>query len=623
MPQNIENLGPAERIIQALLAYSDHMIHNRIGFCQKDTHSVVGAKWTYAIFREVNGEKVVFTKSKIGKKDVETRVGVLTDTKQVREGGKIVGEFRKAGIFPEVAEWMYRQVAEVYKLDNEFAARWASHAFGQEHRDLKVVLAAFMLVQARKGDPVLDAGKVAFHDEDYRDVGEAMLLLTDKDKNMSPKLLLRVREILTMPAIAKMNFDLGFAKTDRHPFYGRWETVVQKWLSFREGNPKMLNGLIKGGMRKTVQDLARYAHYKPVAPKFFELLRWEQHQSKKGHRTLAIGTEIAKAETWDALTEKEICEKITAEKFGWMAIVARIPKTVGVTQAIMAAAIESGSFSNKHLIIATPTLEELGLLQVPEIKAKWEKAIKEADDMRAANIATRVKSKEVQEKLSEAADNALKKATEEVTKNLRVYFMVDISSSMHGAIEAAKGYLSRFLQGFPPDRIHISTFNTVGKVIEIKHASAAGVENAFRGVAASGGTDYGAGILVLQNFRPKADEDVLFFFVGDEGHMATDFVRAVQNSGLNPLAFGLVPIVSHQYGRADKVRVTAAKLGIPCFEVDEKVFADPYAIPRTIRNLVAATPVGQVGYNIAKATPRLTLVDTIMKTKLLTKPQWA
>ncbi len=164
--------------------------------------------------------------------------------------------------------------------------------------------------------------------------------------------------------------------------------------------------------------------------------------------------------------------------------------------------------------------------------------MKAADDMRAANIAARVKGKETREKLVEAADNAVKKALEETTKNLRVYFMVDVSGSMEGAIEAAKGHIARFLQGFAAERVHVSIFNTTGREIRIPHASAAGVENAFRGVVAGGGTDYGAGVRALQARKPLADEDVLFIFVGDEE--ATAFDAAVTASGLAPLAFGLV-----------------------------------------------------------------------------------
>ena len=623
----IETLGPAERIIQALLAYTDHAVHNRPGMIVPDGRFNVGVRWEPVTHKE-EGEpkqKVVYKLSKVGKKTVRTRVGVLQDNGKIVEAGREVGEYRAAGLFPEVAVWMYKEVAEVWKLDNEFAARWASYAFGQEHRDLKVILAAFMLCQSRKGDPIVDGGKVAFYDEDFRDVGEAMMLLSRKDgKDFNPKLLLRIHDVLSLPGIAAINRELGFGRSARRPFYGRWDKAVEKWLRHREQNPKMLEGLMKAGFRSTVMELARRVGFKPETTKFFEILRWKQAQAKDGRRQLAIGQVMAAAETWVGMTEEQICEKIVKEKPNFKRVVGLLPKEVGVTRAIMSAAIEAGALSDKDLIIYTPTLEELGLLEVQDVKDRWNRAIKAADDMRAANIATRVKSKETKEQLQEAADGALQKAVEETMKGMRVYFMVDVSGSMSTAIEAAKSHVARFLQGFPQDRVHVSVFNTQGREIQIRVASAAGVENAFKGLKASGGTDYGAGIRVLQAHKPKDDEDVLMIWVGDEE--AQPFADAVQRSGLRPMAFGFVKVggqtaIGGFYG-GSAVRDTAAQLGIPCFMISEQTFADPYAIPRTIRALVAATPIGKT-VTQAVVVPRVTLVETILKQELLKLPAWA
>ena len=56
--------------------------------------------------------------------------------------------------------------------------------------------------------------------------------------------------------------------------------------------------------------------------------------------------------------------------------------------------------------------------------------------------------------------------------------------------------------------------------------------------------------------------------------------------------------------------------------IDEKTFADPYAIPRIVRALIAATPVGKPTKGKARVA-RITLVDQIMTTPLLQKPAWA
>jgi len=614
-----EKLGPAEKILQTLLNQTDHMVHNRPGMVTPDARHTAGVRWVPVTHKEEAGQRIVYELTKVGKKTTKVRRGVMRPDSKIVEGGKVVGEYRAPGLFPEVAGWVYRQVAEVWKMDNEFAARWASYAFAQEHRDLKVVLAAFMLVQTRKGDPVRDGGQIAFYDEDFRDVGEAMLLSHRRDgKDLNPKLLLRVHDLLKLPGVAAINRELGFGNSTRRPFLGRWSKTVEKWLQFREENPKLLEGLIKAGFKNTVKDLARAVGYKPETPKFFEVLSWAQDQAKDGRRQMLIGVEMARGEIWEELTEAQICERIVASKPDWKRIVGLLPKKFGVTRAILSAAVESGSLSNKDLIILTPTLEELGLLEVREVKAKWEIALKKAeDDMRAANIARNVKSKDVQEQLQAAADTALQKAVEQVVKNLRIYVLIDISGSMGQSIEKAKGLLGKFLQGFPPDRTHVAVFNTAGRIVEIKHPSAAGVANAFRGISAEGGTTHGAGVLALAKFSPKDDEDALFIFIGDGGERKS-FETYVTQSKLRPMAFGFLMLPGENFGAIDQ---TAAALGIPCFRIQENTFDDVYAIPRTIRALVAATPVGVVAR--VAATPRVTLVDTILKTELLRKPAWA
>lgn len=444
------------------------------------------------------------------------------------------------------------------------------------------------------------------------------------DTDLDPKELLRIHDVLTLPSVAAINRELGFGGSARKPFLGRWPRVVSKYLRHREDNSKILDSQIKAGFRSQLMQLAQRVGYRPQAPVFFQKLRWKQQQADDGRRTIAIGDAVPTAETWEGLSEPEICLRIASQHPNWKRIVALLPTTIGVTRAVMSASIAFGGLSDRDLIILTPTLEELGLLTVPDVRARWEKATQAATDMRASNIARNVHNQEIKEQLQNAADIALQREVKEVVNNIRIYFIVDTSGSMEGSIEAAKTQIAQFLQGFPQDRLHVSVFNTSGRIIEIRHPSAAGVKNAFQGIKASGGTDYGAGVRVLHNFKPKAGEDVIFIFVGDEE--APAFAEAVRASGLRPLSFGLLKAgpAGQALGRQtrDAVRRTAAELGIPCFPIDERTFTDPYAIPRTIRNLIAATPVG-ITPTSATAKPRLTLVDQILQTELLKKPVWA
>jgi len=644
MPTN-ENLGPAERIIETLLSNAGHLYHGRPGLVTTRPRAPFPT-WELATHKVEGAETVVYKKVRVGKREHKEKVGALRagpERKVFNGGAAAVGEYRKPGVMPEVAAYLYRQVAEVWKVDNEFLARWASYAFlREEHRDLKVVLAAFLLCQTRRGDPLRD-GDQTFRDADYRAVGEAMLLLTKsdvkarreyaplwqvKDKDgkereepltFDAKMLLRVHEVLTLPGVAAINRELGFGRSARTPFLGRWRDAATAWLRFREQNPKALGGLVKSGQRTAVTNLAHLCGYKPEDEAFFQALRWKQKQAKDGRRSIAIGKAVKAAETWAGKSEEEVCQLIVKERPGWKRLTSLLPK--GLTKAIVAAAIEAGSLSDKDLVILTPTLEEMGLLEDCGVRARWEAAVKQADDTRAANIARNVRTEAVKEKLQEGADAALQSAVAAVVaeRDLLVLVVVDRSGSMEHSIVRAREILGKLVQAFPLDHLHVVAFNTVGRRIKIERASKAGVDAAFRGLSATGGTSHGQAFMALRDTPPKADQDVVAIIIGDEAESGGGtFEPAVTASGMCPMAFGLVKLPGED---GSSVQRTATKLGIPCFMVDEKIFDDAYAVPRTLRALVASTPVTQVAARPA-AKPRETMIEAVLKAPLLQKPSW-
>jgi hypothetical protein len=625
LQQRIEQLGPAERIVGALTNFMDHVVHNRPGMVVKDPTSALGVKWEPVIWKEEDGKKVVYRSQKVGRRTERVKVGAMNGDYQIKEGRRVVGEYRKPGLFPESAAYLYEQVAKVWQLDNEFAARWASWAFPRDHKDMKVVLCAFMLVQSRTGDPVIEDGKILFYDEDYRNVGEAMCLIRAK-VDLSPKHLLRVGDVLNLKEIAEINRKMGFGKSARNPARGRYYKVVEKWLRYREENPAMLEGLVKAGFRTTVMKLARRVGYKPTSDRFFEILRWKQDQSKDGRRTMAVGKKVKKADTWEGKDEREICEIISKAKLNWKSIVGRLPKDVGMTRAIVAAAVEAGCMSLQDLIILTPTLEELGLLKEPDVEKRWKAAVEQAENQRALNIAKNVRTKEAKEGLQEAVDKATEKAMTEATKDMRVYCVIDKSGSMQGALEKAQEYLTRFLGGFPLERLHVSVFNTTAVELTIRAPKAAAVRQAFMGHSAGGGTDYSLGVQVLARHKPLEGEDALIIFVGDEADSSVNgaekLAETVRRSGINPSAFGLLKVLGTDlHGHA--VTQAANLLGIPCFNVDTQMFTsdDPYAVTRMLRDLVASTPV--IGTRTGRVPARKSLVEEILGTALLKKPVWA
>ena len=487
------------------------------------------------------------------------------------------------GLHVAAAVRLYERLLEIYRLNTDLMAHFASYALKEtDWRDLKVACAALMLVQGKSGQPVKeDDGEVAFYDDDLRALGEAMLLFYEKKsaRMMTPKAVLRVAQLLETDEIARLNKRAGF--------------------------------------KETIKAIARKCGYKPESQAFFEVLGWKQSQAKAGHRTVGLGKlELQKQERFDGLSEAEICEAIVEQSLEYKDVVGRLPKDVGLTPAIMAALLPT--LSDKDLRIMTPTLEELGLMADAEVRQRWERAIATATDQRALNIAKNVRSKEVREKLEQAADVAAQKAVAEATKDVdvRVMFLIDKSGSMQGAIEQSTEALSKILAGFPVDKVHIATFDTTGTVLVPKAASRAAVQHMLKGIHANGGTVHGAGVRAIHRAGvtfPDAARLVVIV-VGDEaGESGDQLARAFTECGYRPSALALLVSVAGNAARGNTVRACSAFMRVPFSEVNVSHFDDPYQVTRVLKALLDA-PVA-VG-----AAPQLGWVERVMKTKLLALP---
>ena len=461
-----DQMGPAEKLLDLVLNSSAHLWHNRPGIS-------VNREWFPA-----------------------------RGSKKPRRGVRV-----KPGLFVPAAVNLYTRLLELYQLNADLMAHFASYALlHTDWRDLKVACCALMLVQPRAGEPVHDDdGAVGFYDDDYRALGEAMILHYKRKsaRMLTPKAVLRVGELLEVREIAQLNRSAGFADpASRKPPLGRWKKAARRWLELREKNRPMLEGLVRAGYKNTIKKLARKVGYKPQSADFFALLGWKQKQAAGGHRELGLdGLELVKAERFDGLAEAEICETIVTQKLGYKEVVGRLPSDVGLTPAIMVTLLPS--LSDRDMRQLTPTLEDLGLMAEPTIRQRWEQAVVKATDQRALNIAKNVRSKELRDKLEEASDHAARKAVSDATggRDVRVMFLIDKSASMQGAIEKSKEALSRILAGFPSDKVHIATFDTMGTVLYPKAASRAAVQHMLKRFYAAGGTMHLSAVQALVSRR--------------------------------------------------------------------------------------------------------------------------
>jgi hypothetical protein len=378
----------------------------------------------------------------------------------------------------------------------------------------------------------------------------------------------------------------------------------------------MLHGLAKAGYKETIKSIARKCGYKPESQAFFEVLGWKQKQAKRGHRTVGLtGLKLEKSNRFDDLSEAEICEAIEAQKLSYKEAVGRLPKGLGLTPAILAALVPS--LSDRDLRILTPTLEELGLMADAEIRARWERAIASAEDQRSLHIAKNVKNKGLREKLEEAADAAAKKAVTAATKDadVRVMVLIDKSGSMTNAIEKSKEMLARILAGFPEEKVHIATFDTVGTVLKPKAASRAAVQHMLKGISASGGTVHGAALYALHSSGVKIPEGakLIVIVVGDEaGESGKAFADAFARYAYKPDAIALLLSVASANARGTTVQACATELSLPFSTVDVEQFDDPYQVTRVLGALLEAP--------VATGQRTSAWVDKVMRTTLLTTP---
>jgi hypothetical protein len=287
-------LGPAERLLDLVLNSSAHLWHNRPGLD-------VGGVWA--------------PRKSVGRR-ARAAHGVPVPP----------------GLFVPAAQVLYAKLLDLYLLNATLMAHFAGYVLEKtEWRDLKVACAALMLVQPRAGQPIHEPdGSVALYEDDYRAIGEAMMLRYEKQSTrmLTPRGILRIAELLETPGIAELNRVAGFADpASTGAPLGRWPKAAARWLAIREGNPAMLHGLVKAGYKSTLKQIARKVGYKPSSKTFFELLGWKQKQAEAGHREVGlVELDVKKKRGFGALSEAEICEVVAVERLSYKETIGRLPK---------------------------------------------------------------------------------------------------------------------------------------------------------------------------------------------------------------------------------------------------------------------------------------------------------
>lgn len=520
------------------------------------------------------------------------------------------------GLYGPDAVRLYRMIVDLYRVDPVFVGQLASYAMRElDWRDLKVCLAGFLLVQ---------------RENFLRDVGEAMILsmgdkLIPTARRLRPKDVLRIGELLRHADIVALNRQQGFgSRGSKNPPLGRYPQVVAKWLLVRERVPQNLMALVQKGYKETVKSLARSCRYQPEdGDRFFSTLRWKQDQAKTGHRMFAIGQALTPAETWEGLEEDKICERIRKDNLSYSVAVGKIPAQVGLTKKILRTLIQS--MSDSDIIIATPALEEAGLLDEPAVMARFDRACKAAISHRAVSVSKNVKTDKVREKLGEAVAAANTAAVKQAAPDrpVRVLFLLDISGSQEGGIEISKQILPNLLTGLDPNRVHAVAFNTDSRILYDGKGTKADlatkqIQLILKNLCASGGTNHSVGFNAFSamGVRKDPDEILILLVVGDEAG-EQDFGPRIRQTGLIPDAIGFV--YNPAGTRGNTVRSASQNLQVPFSEVSVGDLKDPYQIPRFLRTLLDAR-VSAVQTSTGFVQARFGFLDRISNIPLLVPP---
>jgi hypothetical protein len=233
--------------------------------------------------------------------------------------------------------------------------------------------------------------------------------------------------------------------------------------------------------------------------------------------------------SWErCLSEAEICEAIISERPSYKVLTGRLPSDIGLTPAIMAAAIEAECLTrpgpDHH------DADDRGARPArrsQDVHERWKAATDRAENQRAENIAKNVRSKVGQRGARSRRSTKLPpKPPRSSTRDLRVYVMVDKSGSMENALAQAKDYLSKFVGMFPLERLHVCVFNTIGREVQdrVCHARQRRAGLSRPSVRAAEPPTQRACAAWSKNTRQGPDEDALFIFVGDQGDNSVDYL---------------------------------------------------------------------------------------------------
>lgn len=514
--------------------------------------------------------------------------------------------------------------------DPIFLAQLTSYVIEKsDNKDLKAIITLVNALSDADGSP-FDPTDTELRKPNFRLVSHAAL------QRLDPKQVRRIFELAGLRTSGKGKLiprKFGIDNSVAVHIPRSLRGAVRKYLRHREQTPNGVNGIVKAGLKNIFIDLFRMSHTKPL-PATAVKLRWIQ---KDG----SIGKSDLKKSLFDfkGLTDVQIAEKIVAEKMSARAALGAIDK---LTPVIAVAILQVAS--GDEVVILTSMLEDSGILKDKEVQKVYKAKVKESKNAidRIKAFETKV-SREISGALDEGRASAKKQIFEEKTGDLgNVFFHLDVSGSMHTAIEWIKDNASAIIEMIPETKFGWGAFNDRPiKLPKPQKYTSAGIKQALYGRNAGGGTDCLA--LYGEARDHKADVDI---YITDQGHTGghyrnkagrvfNDLADRIREFHIDhpkapmPKSCIIIDSTMRSLGEVSRGRMSSGSVVI-----SGQVYASPNmdhikrayesnGIPVTILPMAIAMNSALLTEQMAIASKgRMAVIEEIMSHPLLQPPQW-
>lgn len=519
----------------------------------------------------------------------ELQLSYLNDQDRLNAYNLIVGGTQHLWSKNQLQEDKFEEVANTFvKLAEEdplFLAHFTSYAIKNlDSKDLKVVSTFFNALSDADGTPFMETDKRGvkkqskYKKPNLRTISQAAI------QELNPKLVKRVVDL------ANLKKSYGNKYKEGTHFPNSLKTSIKKYVRFREKNPKAIEGVKKTGLGKTFENLYRMVHISP-STEAAEILRWTQKD----------GREIKKKEalSFDRLSDREIAEKIREEKISPLVALGALPTKISPVIAVSILEQATGN----QAVISHSLFQEQGLLEDEEVQKLFEEKLSTAKD--ALDRVERINT-EVSETVKKSMDTAKSESRKEQVGDIgKVFVHIDISPSMHQAVEFAKqrGAIIAECISNPEENFFWGAFNEHGYIIEKpKEFTQGAFMSALYGLR-SGGSSTNCLACYPKARELGCDVDI---FITDQEHNTGNIKSIIDRYG-KPKAAVIVNFGYGEYGEDGMFYNQLIINGVPTSIVNPNTLTESALVAQAVKTAIKG----------ASAT-----IDQIMETSLLELPPW-